>query len=87
LGFFFLKDSAYSYGSKQQNVLYYCLQLQYFATVRITKARVLQLIVGSPRKTWAGSSEQLELGGKRKERLKLTLVPVEFKELLMLRET
>jgi hypothetical protein len=48
------------------------LQLQHIVTARNTKARVLQLIVGRTRKTWVGNFEQLELGGKRKERLTLT---------------
>jgi hypothetical protein len=70
-----------------KKVLYRCLQLQCIVTARITKARVLNLIVGRPRKTWAGNSEELELGGKRKERLTLALLPVEFKGPLTLGET
>jgi len=70
-----------------KKVLYRFLQLQYIVTARITKARVLHLIVGRPRKAWAGNSEELELGEKRKERLTLTLVPVEFKGLQTLGET
>jgi hypothetical protein len=84
---FFLKASACSNGTEQQKVLYRFLQLQYIVTARTTNARVLQLIVRRPRKTWAGNSEQLELGGKRKERLTLTLVHVGFKELLTSGET
>jgi len=70
-----------------KKVLYRVLQLQYIVTARITKALVLHLIVGRPRKTWAGNFEELEIGGKRKERSTLTLLPVEFKGLLTLGET
>jgi len=56
---FFLKLLHILMALNNKKILYRFLQLQYIVTARITKARVLQLIVGRPRKTLAGNSEQL----------------------------